>query len=126
MHREPHHQPMEHQPMEHQPMERRSDVEPNDELPPLFFDPDTTADLEAQWSGIQTSFVDDPRSAVAKADALVDEAIGLIARTFDRGRRQLEAQWGQGDASTEDLRICLMRYRSFFHRLLSSHTTAME
>ena len=32
----------------------------------------------------------------------------------------LEGQWAKGDnVSTEELRIALTRYRSFFHRLLS-------
>jgi hypothetical protein len=31
----------------------------------------------------------------------------------------LEKRWGQGDSvSTEDLRLALQRYRSFFDRLL--------
>jgi hypothetical protein len=39
---------------------------------------------------------------------------------FDEKRSQLEAQWEQGDEiSTEDLRVALTRYRSFFNRLLS-------
>jgi len=33
---------------------------------------------------------------------------------------RLEEQWSRGqDASTEDLRLALKRYRSFFERLLS-------
>jgi hypothetical protein len=43
-----------------------------------------------------------------------------LARTFADERRELEGQWAEGDeVSTEDLRIALRRYRSFFDRLLS-------
>lgn len=44
-----------------------------------------------------------------------------IAANFSETRSQLEAQWEEGeDASTEDLRVALTRYRSFFKRLLSA------
>jgi len=39
---------------------------------------------------------------------------------FTDERGTLERQWGKGDQiSTEDLRVALRRYRSFFERLLS-------
>jgi len=39
---------------------------------------------------------------------------------FSEERKNLEAQWERGgDVSTEDLRVALQRYRSFFARLLS-------
>ena len=82
--------------------------------------PDTTDRLRASWTGIQAGFVDEPRRAVKEADELVASAIRQIAETFSRERQNLEAQWDrEGDVSTEDLRVALTRYRSFFHRLLS-------
>jgi hypothetical protein len=43
-----------------------------------------------------------------------------LAKTFADERSQLEGQWDHGeDISTEDLRMALRRYRSFFDRLLS-------
>jgi hypothetical protein len=60
------------------------------------------------------------RQAVADADGLVREATQELHSVFERDRRQLEGIWGRGDqVSTEDLRITLQRYRSFFERLLS-------
>ena len=42
-----------------------------------------------------------------------------IADSFANERSRLEKQWDRGDnVSTEDLRIALQRYRSFFDRLL--------
>jgi hypothetical protein len=74
----------------------------------------------ARWDTIQTSFVDEPRHAVESADSLVAEVMQELAKTFADERQKLEAQWGRGDdVSTEDLRIALQRYRSFFSRLLS-------
>jgi len=44
-----------------------------------------------------------------------------LAEGFAQERERLEAQWDQGeDISTEDLRVALRRYRSFFQRLLSA------
>ena len=44
-----------------------------------------------------------------------------LAETFSQERQQLESQWDRdGDVSTEDLRVALQRYRSFFDRLLSA------
>ena len=81
---------------------------------------DRTQDFHSRWDSIQTSFVDEPRQAVEKADTLVAELMQELAKTFANERQNLEAQWGRGDnVSTEDLRVSLQRYRSFFSRLLS-------
>ena len=81
---------------------------------------DKSQEFRSRWDTIQTSFVDEPRPAVERADSLVAEVMQELARTFADERQKLEAQWGRGDdVSTEDLRIALQRYRSFFSRLLS-------
>jgi hypothetical protein len=79
-----------------------------------------TEDLRARWTVIQASFVDEPRKAVQEADALLSAAIKQIEESFTDQRGQLEKQWSEGsEASTEDLRLALQRYRTFFDRLLS-------
>lgn len=84
----------------------------------LFSDRDTEA-FRSRWNAVQTNFVDEPRTAVEEADSLVAEVIKRIAEVFADERAQLEEQWSRGnDVSTEDLRITLQRYRSFFNRLL--------
>jgi hypothetical protein len=43
-----------------------------------------------------------------------------LAEMFAAERAKLEGQWDRGDdGSTEELRLTLRRYRSFFGRLLS-------
>ena len=75
--------------------------------------------FRSRWNEIQGKFVDEPRSAVEKADELVTEVIELITEMFNNEHRSLEAQWNKGnDVSTEDLRIALQRYRSFFNSLV--------
>jgi hypothetical protein len=76
--------------------------------------------FRSRWDAIQTSFVDEPRHSVEQADTLVAEVMKRLAETFADERAKLEQQWSQGDdVSTEDLRIALQRYRSFFDRLLT-------
>jgi hypothetical protein len=77
-------------------------------------------ELRNRWSAVQTAFVDEPRTAVEQADGLVAAAMKRLAEVFAEERSRLEQQWDRGDnVSTEDLRIALQRYRSFFQRLLS-------
>lgn len=77
--------------------------------------------LRTRWDDVQTGFVDEPRQAVADADGLVAELMQQLADTFAREREQLEAQWDRGErVSTEELRVALTRYRSFFNRLLET------
>ena len=76
--------------------------------------------LRSRWDSIQTGFVDEPRQAVEQADSLVAEVMQHLAQLFADERNKLESQWSRGDdVSTEDLRVALQRYRSFFDRLLS-------
>jgi hypothetical protein len=82
---------------------------------------DEIDDLDHRWTRIQSDFVDEPREAVQGADALVAELMQRLATMFADEREKLEAQWSRGDeVSTEDLRLALQRYRSFFQRLLST------
>jgi hypothetical protein len=80
-----------------------------------------TRGFTQRWQEIQTSFVDEPRTSVERADALVAELMQQLAASFADARQRLERQWDSGDdVSTEDLRVTLTRYRSFFDRLLSA------
>jgi hypothetical protein len=82
---------------------------------------DESDDFTGRWREIQIAFVDEPRDSVAKADALVADLMQRLAASFSEERQRLEGQWDSGDdVSTEDLRVALTRYRSFFDRLLSA------
>ena len=90
-----------------------------DQSTPLFPVGEAT-ELRSRWDAIQVGFVDEPRQAVEQADALVAGAMKRMAEIFAQERARLEGQWDRGDAvSTEDLRLALRRYRSFFGRVLS-------
>jgi hypothetical protein len=85
-----------------------------------LFSAQEAASLRSRWDAIQVGFVDEPRGSVREADTLVATAMKRLAEQFAAERSTLEGQWDRGgDVSTEDLRIALRRYRSFFGRLLS-------
>jgi hypothetical protein len=91
--------------------------DPSEEL----LDRDRAATFRRRWDDIQTGFVDRPRDSVEQADRLVLEVVQQLQASFTLARERLESQWSEGrDASTEDLRQSLRRYRSFFDRLLSA------
>jgi hypothetical protein len=86
---------------------------------PLFAQNDAQ-EFRSRWEKIQIGFVDEPRQAVEQADELVANTIRRLGEVFGAERQKLEAEWGKSDnASTEDFRVALRRYRSFFDRLLS-------
>jgi len=89
------------------------------ETGPLFSS-DEAKTFRTQWDAIQVGFVDEPRQSVEQADSLVAAAMKRLAEQFSEERSRLEKQWDRGAyVSTEDLRLALRRYRSFFGRLLS-------
>jgi len=94
---------------------------PDQSVVPLFSS-DETKDFRARWDAIQVGFVDEPRRAVEQADSLVAGAMKRLAEIFADERTKLERQWDRGNTAstaTEDLRLALCRYRSFFGRILS-------
>jgi hypothetical protein len=90
-----------------------------EKLVPLF-EAGASDKFRTRWLAIQSKFVDDPSDAVKQADDLVTDVIESVTRSFADRRGSLEKQWNGGaKASTEDLRIALKQYRSFFDRLLT-------
>ena len=84
-----------------------------------LLDHDESEHFRTRWNEVQGKFVDEPRSAVQQADALVSDVIEKITQIFTNEHGALEAQWKEGkDVSTEDLRKALQHYRSFFNRLV--------
>ncbi|MFB3738036.1 MAG: hypothetical protein ACE14W_03610 [Candidatus Velamenicoccus archaeovorus] len=102
---------MQAEPLEPPRNGRRGTLLPDDEL----------ETFRERWDRIQVGFVDEPRTSVEEADSLVEELTQRLVDSFTRERSELESRWdGGGDVSTEDLRVALQRYRSFFGRLLAA------
>jgi hypothetical protein len=92
----------------------------------------------AAWRRIQARFVDDPRDAAEKADGLLGEVMsarGYPDDDFDQRLEDLSVDHAEtvqeyriahdvaekharGDASTEDMRQAMIRYRTLFAELL--------
>ena len=118
-------EPVEQEPRNEERMRERSAATTTvastdmDALEPLF-ETDEAKRFRTQWLNIQSKFVDDPRESVKQADELVASVLKSVTMGFSDRRVALEQQWNSGeDISTEDLRVALKRYRSFFDRLLT-------
>jgi hypothetical protein len=95
-------------------------AEPPPQTPQSVLSKQQVDELRDRWNTIQTAFIDEPRRSVKDADALVASATKQITEGFANQRSQLEKQWTRGDqVSTEELRVTLQQYRTFFSRLLA-------
>lgn len=101
-------------------------------------------EFESSWRITQSRFVDDPRGAVAEADALVNrlmETRGYPMADFERRAEDVSVDHphvvqnyraahniavadAAGKASTEDLRRAVVCYRALFDDLLETQPTA--
>jgi len=99
-----------------------------------------------QWRNVQTMFVDDPVSAVTRADALVEEVMktrGYPIADFDqraadlsvhhsrvvqnyRAAREIAERRRRNAASTEDLRKAMVYYRELFEDLLEDRESVVD
>jgi hypothetical protein len=97
----------------------KTTIKDDAKLAPLFTQ-EAATDLRARWDTVQKSFVDDPGEAVHAADKLVAQVIQSLTDTFATQRSELEGgREHTQESTTENLRLSLRRYRSFFERLLS-------
>ncbi len=112
----------------------------HDELDIKPLTPAACERYQREWDSVQARFVDDPDSAIRDADALIQEVMqerGYPVDDFDRRADDISVDYPEvvedyreghaladrsaaGDASTEDLRQALVRYRSLFERMLET------
>jgi len=98
------------------------------------------------WRAAQAQFVDDPRTAVASADSMIQSVMrdrGYPVEDFDqrvsdlsvdhadvvehyREGHRLAEQSANGDDSTEDLRNAMQHYRALFEELVDSSGNGSE
>ena len=112
----------------------------HDELELRPLSPEARDRYIRQWQSTQTRFVDDPRGAVAEADALVQQVMqdrGYPTKEFDRRVADISVDHPDlveryrtahgiadkaesGEASTEDMRHSVRHYRALFAVLLGT------
>jgi hypothetical protein len=93
---------------------------------------------EREWEAVQARFVDDPDGAIGDADALIQQVMrerGYPVEDFEQRAADLSVDYpwlvedyragheiadlsARGDATTEDLRQAMVRYRTLFERML--------
>ncbi len=78
---------------------------------------DSARDFHDRWREAQLSFVDDPQKATDDMRTLVDEAVEALTASLARQREQLSS-WPD-NSDTEQYRMVVQRYRTFFERLLA-------
>jgi hypothetical protein len=91
----------------------------------------------AGWQTVQSRFIDHPKTAVSEADELVCSlmlACGYPVADFDqraadvsvyhprlvesyRSAHEIAVRVGKDEASTEDLRVAMIQYRTLFDEL---------
>jgi hypothetical protein len=81
--------------------------------------PERAESYDSRWKEIKIDFVDEPRRAVRGANELVGEVLDELEELFRSQRADLEQGLDSEETTTEDLRLALGRYRSFFDRLLT-------
>jgi RecA/RadA recombinase len=72
---------------------------------------------EEPWSEIQAMFVDDPRASIERAAGLVDDRVEALIQSVRERQRSMQSAWRADDAGTEELRVALQHYRSFWNTL---------
>jgi hypothetical protein len=100
----------------------------------------------AEWRTVQEGFVDDPKMAVWRADALVNRALqtrGFPMADFEEQAANVSVEHPQvvenyriaheiavrdqhGRATTEELRRAMQHYRSLFVNVLETHAMKLE
>lgn len=79
---------------------------------------DNVQAYRARWDGVRAAFVDEPRTAVHDADALVGEVLDAVGEALHTERSRMAAGLDDG-TSTEDMRQALHRYNGLLDRLLA-------
>ena len=100
----------------------------------------------AEWTSVQSKFVDEPGQAIVDADRLITEVMRLRAypvsefeqRAADisvsypalvsnyRAARAIAIKNEQHQADTEELRQALIHYRALFEELVETQAVAVE
>lgn len=83
------------------------------------FRDDERDDARRRWEEIESRFVDDPAGATKEADDLLGDTMDRITQRWHEHRSALRERWDDDDASTEELRTALKRYRDALDGLLS-------
>jgi hypothetical protein len=77
----------------------------------------STASANGPWNEIQALFVDDPRASIERAAGLVDDRVEELIQSVRERQHSMQAGWQATYAGTEELRVALQHYRTFWNSL---------
>lgn len=77
-----------------------------------------TASAGGPWNEIQAMFVDDPRASVERAAGLVNDQVEALIQSIMERQRSAQSAWEADDAGTEELRVALQHYRTFWNSIV--------
>jgi hypothetical protein len=77
----------------------------------------STASAGGPWNEVQAMFVDDPRASIEQAADLVDNRVEALIHAYRERQRSMQSAWQADDAGTEELRVALQHYRTFWNSL---------
>jgi hypothetical protein len=78
---------------------------------------DSITSAGGPWNEIQAMFVDDPRASIEQAADVVDDRAEALIQSVAQRQRSLKSAWQAEDAGTEELRVALQQYRTFWNSL---------
>ena len=76
-----------------------------------------TASADGSWNEIQAMFVDDPHASIERAAGLVDDRVEELIQSLRARQHSMQSAWQATDAGTEELRVALQHYRTFWNSL---------
>jgi hypothetical protein len=76
-----------------------------------------TTPAAGPWNEVQAMFVDDPRASIERASGLVDDRVEELIRSVRERQRSIQSAWQADAAGTEELRVALQHYRTFWTSL---------
>ena len=127
--------PRREEPARDRPMERPVD-RPRTTAEPVRKPPEAMSQTEMMWPDmtefrqkfdqIQSEFIENPKSAVQKAEHLIEEAVESMARSMRERMQSMHRDVEGKDGDTEQLRLTMRGYRTFMDSMAdrASHRAA--
>jgi hypothetical protein len=70
-----------------------------------------------RWPEIQAAFVDDPHACLELAARVIGDSVSACTESIQERQHTLLSSWQRDDTGTEELRVALQHYRTFWNHL---------
>lgn len=72
---------------------------------------------DGPWNEILAMFVDDPHASIERAAGLMDDRVEELIQSVRARQQSMQSAWQAEYAGTEELRVALQHYRTFWNSL---------